>query len=148
VRDPARIDRILELLREVWKQNPDMRLGQLLVNAIRPSQPCPQIFGPEDEVTERGLQQFLKTGHERYTANEATLDLSMAEALVLLTFLLRFRDREKLRVEHEAEQQVLWDVCALLEQHVGSELTDKFWPLLLDEARKEVVAGESSGASE
>ena len=29
MRDPARIDKIVEQLRAVWKDNPDMRLGQL-----------------------------------------------------------------------------------------------------------------------
>lgn len=32
MRDPARIDSIIEALREAWKQAPDERLGQLLDN--------------------------------------------------------------------------------------------------------------------
>lgn len=32
MRDPNRIDEICELLREVWKQYPDWRLGQLIFN--------------------------------------------------------------------------------------------------------------------
>ena len=55
VRDPARIDRILELLREYWEHYPDLRLGQIVVGAIRPSQPCPQIFSAEDDVVEKSL---------------------------------------------------------------------------------------------
>jgi hypothetical protein len=38
-RDPARIDQVLEVLRKVWAEFPDLRLGQLLVNAIRPAVP-------------------------------------------------------------------------------------------------------------
>jgi uncharacterized protein YihD (DUF1040 family) len=30
MRDPARIDRIIEQLRSLWKEYPDLRLGQLL----------------------------------------------------------------------------------------------------------------------
>jgi hypothetical protein len=144
VRDPARIDRIVELLREVWKNHPDMRLGQLLVNAIRPSRPCPQVFGVEDDVTQKGLTAFLTTGHQRYTANEVTLGLTMHEALVLIAFLLRFRDRERLRIEHEAEQLILWDVCALLEQQLGHELQDPAWNRLLGDAQQRVIAGEDN----
>lgn len=33
MRDPARIDRILEAIRLKWKASPDLRLGQLLINA-------------------------------------------------------------------------------------------------------------------
>jgi len=138
VRDPARIDRIGEMLRDVWKANPDLRLGQLLVNAIRPSQPCPQLFYAEDSVVENGLAKYPTADGDRYTANEVTLELTKAEALVLIAFLLRFRDKDKLRIEHEAESQILWDVCALLEHHLGSALLDPAWSRLLDDARKTV----------
>ena len=48
MRDPARIDLVLSAIREVWLQHPDMRLGQLLINAVRPSDPCPELFSLED----------------------------------------------------------------------------------------------------
>jgi hypothetical protein len=140
VRDPNRIDRIIEKLWALWKTQPDQRLGQLLVNVIRPSQPCPQIFYAEDTVTERQLDAY--PGGERFTEHEVTLSLTKAEAIVLLAFVLRFRDKEKLAVEHEAEEQILWDVCALLELQLGGELLDPTWPKLLDDARK-VILGQS-----
>lgn len=31
MRDPARIDKICDIIRDVWKKSPDMRLGQLIV---------------------------------------------------------------------------------------------------------------------
>lgn len=34
MRDPARIPRILEALRVEWEKQPDLRLGQLLLNGI------------------------------------------------------------------------------------------------------------------
>lgn len=36
MRDPKRIDRILKLLRAYWTQYPDLRLGQILGNAVPP----------------------------------------------------------------------------------------------------------------
>ncbi len=44
MRDPDRIDPALQLLGEVWKQCPDLRLGQLIVNVLQPKGPAPQIF--------------------------------------------------------------------------------------------------------
>lgn len=34
-RDPTRIDATIEALRGAWKRDPDMRLGQLLLNVTR-----------------------------------------------------------------------------------------------------------------
>jgi uncharacterized protein YihD (DUF1040 family) len=34
VRDPGRIERILETLQKAWEAQPDLRLGQLLVNCL------------------------------------------------------------------------------------------------------------------
>ncbi len=58
MRDPDRIDPILQLLGEVWKQCPDQRLGQLIVNALQPKGPVPQIFYAEDDVLLEGLRRF------------------------------------------------------------------------------------------
>ncbi len=55
MRDPARIDRMLEALRQAWLRAPDLRLGQLVVNAARPSEPCPGVFYLADDVLEARL---------------------------------------------------------------------------------------------
>ncbi|AMV30272.1 hypothetical protein VT84_38120 [Gemmata sp. SH-PL17] len=143
MRDPNRIDRITEQLRAVWHTSPDMRLGQLLVNAIKPSQPCPQIFSVEDTITEAKLAKYSDSEGHRYTDNEITLSLTKAEALVLFAFVMRFRDKEKLKIEHEAEAQILWDVCALLQPYFGAELQDRLWVKLLDDARTKVSGDEN-----
>ncbi len=59
MRDPARIDPLLELVRQVWVRSPDLRLGQLIVNAVRPGQPCPEVFAVEDTVLARRLERML-----------------------------------------------------------------------------------------
>ena len=61
MRDPTRIDQILNLVRRVWTRSPDLRLGQLLVNTVRPDQPCPKVFAIEDTVLARRLGQMLKS---------------------------------------------------------------------------------------
>jgi len=47
VRDPKRIDITIEALRECWKRNPDMRLGQLIYYINKSNNP--DIFYIEDD---------------------------------------------------------------------------------------------------
>ena len=49
-RDPSRIDIVLSALRAYWLANPDLRLGQIVVNAAGGGDP----FGVEDEVLMAG----------------------------------------------------------------------------------------------
>lgn len=65
MRDPERIDEVLALIRQVWLQNPDLRLGQIIVTAVRPRDPCPEIFAVEDGVLRRGLTRLLESLHQR-----------------------------------------------------------------------------------
>jgi hypothetical protein len=55
-RDPDRIDRILGLLETAWRQQTDMRLGQLMANLLgmRGS-----LFGVEDRDVEAALRAWL-----------------------------------------------------------------------------------------
>lgn len=39
---------MLRVLNYVWEKNPHLRFGQLLVNVVNPSTPCPEIFYIED----------------------------------------------------------------------------------------------------
>ena len=56
MRDPGRIDVILSELRRVWEQQPDLRLGQPVVIAAKPAQPCPEVFHLEDDALITGLE--------------------------------------------------------------------------------------------
>jgi uncharacterized protein YihD (DUF1040 family) len=60
MRDPARINEVLETLRAAWQLDPDLRLGQLIVNAVRPSSPCPEVFYVEDDKLAEGLARYVK----------------------------------------------------------------------------------------
>lgn len=61
MRDPARINRIIERLRRYWLANPDLRLTQIVVNAVGPSDPAPHIFYVEDDVVEAGIPDEQET---------------------------------------------------------------------------------------
>jgi len=52
MRDPNRIDVICDLLRDVWKQVPDWRLGQLIFN-LTGKYDC---FYMEDDTLEEALK--------------------------------------------------------------------------------------------
>lgn len=49
MRDPKRIEPMLEAIRRIWTAYPDLRLTQLVVNAARTGVPCPELFYLEDE---------------------------------------------------------------------------------------------------
>jgi len=60
MRDPKRIDKILKLIGNVWKQNPDLRLLQLLDNAI----PDQKWYYIEDDVLEDYIKSWSKWAME------------------------------------------------------------------------------------
>ncbi len=59
MRDPARIERMLDLRRDYWARNPDLRLAQIIVNLIQSREPAPQIFHAEDDRLEAALRAEL-----------------------------------------------------------------------------------------
>ena len=71
MRDPARIDVVLAALRAAWVDSPNLRLGQLIVNAVRPSNPCPEVFHAEDDALLRGLTSFREVRQPAKTDKES-----------------------------------------------------------------------------
>jgi hypothetical protein len=57
VRDPARIDRILALIKRIWLIGPDLRLLQLLVNVAPRLLIAPYAF--EDDELEAALKEWV-----------------------------------------------------------------------------------------
>ncbi|NOQ70417.1 MAG: hypothetical protein GQ574_00325 [Crocinitomix sp.] len=64
MRDPNRISETLKHLERIWKDNPDYRLGQLIVIATKPKEPCPAVFYQEDDDLLAGLLEFEKRLNE------------------------------------------------------------------------------------
>ncbi len=54
MRNPERIDKILNLIKKVWKQNPDLRLFQLLGNPFEPE----DHYHTEDDELEEKLENY------------------------------------------------------------------------------------------
>lgn len=78
-------------------------------------------------------------GKAPFLTGPVTLQLSNPEALVLFEFLARGADGrpEDYRVEHQAEQRVLWDLQAMLESKLVEPIVPEY-DSLLQRAREEV----------
>lgn len=63
MRDPERIDRILSLIREVWKTSPDLRLTQLIMNALQIN--SDPYYIEDDKLEDSLLQLFEKYNRNR-----------------------------------------------------------------------------------
>lgn len=50
---------MLETIEKVWLKYPELRLTQLLVNVIMPSEPCPDIFYIEDSKLIKLFNEFI-----------------------------------------------------------------------------------------
>jgi hypothetical protein len=59
-RDPKRVERMLELIGELWRKYPQLRLGQLLVNVEHRFTCC--AFSIEDEEVEAAMRKVLSQG--------------------------------------------------------------------------------------
>jgi hypothetical protein len=70
MRDPARINRILGLLGNVWRKNPDFRLGQIVENAV--------ALGNEDQIP------VAAPGRDRSTSTFYMEDDDIERGLLLL----------------------------------------------------------------
>ena len=116
MRDPNRIIPVLDAVRVAWERNPDLRLGQLLVNAIRPRRACPEVFAAEDDRIVVGLNTAV--AHPLSEPGGVTLTLTTDEALVLLGMLLRNELRKQLPLD-AVEKELLSDMCGWLQNELG-----------------------------
>lgn len=57
MRDPKRINRIIELVRGIWLTQPDIRLTQLIMNALRMNE---DPYYVEDDILEAKLKEYQK----------------------------------------------------------------------------------------
>jgi uncharacterized protein YihD (DUF1040 family) len=57
--EPNSAKELLETIEKAWDKYPDLRLSQLLVNAIKPSEPCPEIYYLEDSQLLKKLEHFM-----------------------------------------------------------------------------------------
>jgi hypothetical protein len=59
MRDPERIDRVMELLREAWKLHPYFRLTQLVMVVSDKLEDAGALWHVEDDTMEKRLRAFI-----------------------------------------------------------------------------------------
>jgi uncharacterized protein YihD (DUF1040 family) len=57
-KEPFIEDDVIQAIKEAWAQNPDMRLTQLLINAIAPGDTCSELYSIEDSKLIKLLNNF------------------------------------------------------------------------------------------
>ena len=60
MRDPKRIDVILQEIRDIWHKYPDMRLGQLIGNVLE----GPSLYYVEDDSLVKALKDMYEDAEE------------------------------------------------------------------------------------
>ncbi|MGV0940858.1 hypothetical protein [Empedobacter falsenii] len=61
MRDPKRIKPLLERIEKIWIENPDYRLGQLIMVIARTGEHNPKLFNLEESELLKKLDEFEKT---------------------------------------------------------------------------------------
>ena len=61
MRDPRRIDRILELIKKVWTRSPDLRLTQIIMNALQANY---DPYYVEDNILEEKLREMYQKHYQ------------------------------------------------------------------------------------
>jgi uncharacterized protein YihD (DUF1040 family) len=137
MRDPSRIERVLELLRDIWRNAPDLRLGQILVACAPKTPHGTDVFYVEDSMIESGMRNFAKERGIGVDEDGVTITLTKSEAIVLIHMLEPFDGVPQLTVADQAEAQALHNLCCLLEKQLIEPFrTD--WDGLLADAKKEL----------
>lgn len=55
----GKIEAVLNEVRRVWQNHPYLRLGQLIVNAANPAEPCPEVFYLDDHKLYEKLKRYV-----------------------------------------------------------------------------------------
>jgi uncharacterized protein YihD (DUF1040 family) len=61
MRDPDRIEKMIGLIRKVWYKSPDLRLTQLIMNALKMNE---DPYYVEDDVLEKALKNYYELTEE------------------------------------------------------------------------------------
>lgn len=73
--------------------------------------------------------------------NSVNLRLSKHEGIALMSLLMQFRDHNGLSLSCEADRQILYDLCGLVQNEIEPELLSSRWKELVAEAQAAVLTG-------
>lgn len=89
--EPNIENELLETLKTTWDFYPDLRLTQLIVNAINPKAPCPEIFHVEDSRLIEKLQQLQPKPEKQQDSSIDSID-NIADMLELQQEVIDYFD--------------------------------------------------------
>lgn len=76
MKDPQRIPEIIDQLQKLWALNPDLRLLQLLINAVNP---CADLYHLEDAVLLARLKAALTSPENQLDCEDTDFCQSVDE---------------------------------------------------------------------
>lgn len=86
MRDPKRIPIILERLKIIWEKNPDLRLGQLILNAEKSDLIFTSVYNTEDNDLLNELEErYNKVEQQNETDSIGKILDEMHDMLVILS---------------------------------------------------------------
>ncbi|MBA6289244.1 MbcA/ParS/Xre antitoxin family protein [Colwellia sp. MB3u-4] len=91
---PSMEKEMLKTIEKVWAKHPGLRLGQLLVNAINPAEPCPEIYYTEDYNLIDALNQLMPQ-----EVDSSEVPINEIEDIILLHNKLFTIYRDKVAVD-------------------------------------------------
>ena len=89
--EPNTAKEVLETIEKVWAKYPDLRLTQLLVNIIKPSESCSEIYYVEDSKLIKLLNELAAEELKSSDVSANTID----ELLMLHNEMLAFFDSKE-----------------------------------------------------
>lgn len=89
--EPNIENELLETLKTTWDFYPDLRFTQLIVNAINPKDPCPEIFHVEDSRLIEKLQQLQPKPEKQQDSSIDSID-NIADMLELQQEVIDYFD--------------------------------------------------------
>jgi hypothetical protein len=122
MRNPERIHPILHELKFVWRANPDLRLGQIIVNAASLGSDCGptlDVFNIEDDVFETGLKRLADMRMQKDTRSRLhPTEMTREQRLFLVNLNARLA---------KIEQQYKKEALALIDMMNTKVESDADW---------------------
>ena len=100
-----------------WPEG-DGRLVQALNSATDPKQ---TLFNTTSNTFDQATNM---------SEDDISISLNRSEALVLFDLLSRYSKSDRLEIEDQAEQRVLWDICSSLESSLNEPLHPEYTSFL------------------
>ena len=127
MRDKERIPKVLKELEKIWKSNPDLRLGQIIVIATKPVEPSPEVFHIEDDDILKGIQAINKKNDKAENNNKTPYWEVFPDIIRIEVEEISLRIIEQfIKVVEDKEPNLIISAKSMMKL-VGAPISDKNW---------------------